>query len=240
VFVKSNPAPPPGLFAAEAHGLGWLAEADAIRVPAVIAVGDDHLVLEWLERGPRKKGFDEALGRGLARLHGTGAPRFGLERDNFIATLAQANAATASWAEFWITRRIAPGVRLAVERRGAPDRWLGAVDRLAARLPALAPSEAPARLHGDLWHGNVHAAGDEPALIDPAVYGGHREVDLAMLALFGGLSDALIGGYQEISPLAAGWRERLQLWQLYPLLVHVVLFGGGYAGAVESALDRFA
>jgi fructosamine-3-kinase len=240
VFVKTNAAAPPGLFAAEAHGLGWLAGADAIRVPAVLAVGDDHLVLEWLERGPRKKGFDEVLGRGLARLHRTGAPGFGLERDNFIATLAQVNAAAPSWPEFWITRRIAPGVRLAIERRGAPDRWLGAVDRLAARLPTLAPTEAPARLHGDLWHGNVHAAGDEPALIDPAVYGGHREVDLAMLALFGGLSDALIGGYQEVWPLAAGWRERLQLWQLYPLLVHVVLFGGGYAGAVESALERFA
>jgi fructosamine-3-kinase len=240
VFVKTNAAPPPGMFAAEAHGLAWLAEADAIRVPSVIAVADDHLVLEWLERSPRKKGFDEALGRGLACLHRVGAPRFGLDRDNFIATLDQENAATGSWPEFWIRRRIEPGVRLAIARRSAPERWLGAVERLAARLPALAPDEAPARLHGDLWHGNVHAAGDEPALIAPAVYGGHREVDLAMLSLFGGLSDGLVGAYQEVWPLAAGWRERLALWQLYPLLVHVVLFGGGYAGAVESAFERFA
>ena len=240
VFVKTHRDPPPGMFAAEAHGLAWLGDGDAIRVPRVLASGDDFLALEWLERGPRRRGFDELLGRGLARLHRAGAPRVGLDRDNFIATLPQDNAPTVTWSEFWIARRIDPMVRRAIERRGAPTHWVGAVDRLAARMQAIAGEpEPPARLPGDLWHGNVHAAGDQPALIDPAVYGGHREVDLAMLSLFGGLSDALIGGYQEVWPLTSGWRERLQLWQMYPLLVHVVLFGGGYAGAVEAAFERF-
>jgi fructosamine-3-kinase len=212
-----------------------------VRVPAVLAVGDDYLVLEWLERGPRKKGFDETLGRALAHLHRSAPPELGLDRDNFIATLEQSNASADSWPAFWIERRIAPAVHQAIERRGAPTRWRAAVERLSDRLPELAgPAEPPARLHGDLWHGNVHAAGDEPALIDPAAYGGHREVDLAMLALFGGLSDALIGSYQEVWPLAVGWRDRLALWQLYPLLIHVALFGGGYAGAVDSAFERFA
>jgi len=241
LFVKTNRAAPPGMFAAEAGGLRWLAEARAVRVPEVIAVAEDFLALEWLERGPRRRGFDEALGRGLARLHRASPGGFGLAADNYIATLPQANHPEPDWIAFWMRQRIEPMVRRAIERRDAPARWAAAVARLAARLPDLAgPAEPPARLHGDLWHGNVHAAGDEPALIDPAVYGGHREVDLAMLALFGGLSDALVGGYQEVWPLAPGWRDRLVLWQLYPLLVHVVLFGNGYGGQVERVLERFA
>jgi fructosamine-3-kinase len=241
IFVKHHDAPPPGMFAAEARGLAWLAEPGAIRVPRVIAAGERWLALEWLEPGARRRDFAAALGRGLAALHRSGAPSFGLDHDNFIATLPQDNRAAPSWSALWLDRRLAPLVERAIADRHGDPRWRGAIDRLRARWQAIAgPDEPPARLHGDLWSGNVHADGGEPAVIDPAVYGGHREVDLAMLALFGGLADATAAAYDEAFPLADGWRERLALWQLYPLLVHAILFGGGYASQVTRTFAHYA
>jgi fructosamine-3-kinase len=227
------------MFACEARGLAWLAEPGAIRVPGVLGHGERFLVLEWLEPGPRRRDFDEALGRGLAGLHRAGAPGFGLDHDNFIATLPQDNTPAGDWSIFWIERRLRPTAQRAIERGAGARRWLAALDRLAGLMPALAGDlEPPARLHGDLWSGNVHAdVNGHPAVIDPAVYGGHREVDLAMLALFGTVSPRLLAAYQEIWPLSAGWRDRARIWQLYPLLVHTVLFGGGYAGSVQRILD---
>ena len=237
VFVKHHPDPPAGMFEAEAHGLGWLAEARAVRVPEVLGVGATWLALEWLEPGTRAAAFAVRLGHALAALHESGAPRFGLDRDNFIAILPQDNTPCETWEELWIERRLRPLVHRAATRGRAGARWHDRLDKLRARWRAVAgPDEPPARLHGDLWSGNVHAAGGEPALIDPAVYGGHREVDLAMLALFGGLSDGIADAYHEAFPLATGWRERLPLWQLYPLLVHAVLFGGGYGASVDRIL----
>jgi fructosamine-3-kinase len=236
IFVKHHRDPPEGMFAAEARGLAWLA-AGPLRVPRVHAVGARWLALEWLEPGARAADFDVALGRGLAELHAVGAPCFGLDHDNFIAVLPQDNRPAATWDELWIERRLRPLVARAAERGRAGASWFARLERLRARWADVAgPLEPPARLHGDLWSGNVHAAGGAPALIDPAVYGGHREVDLAMLALFGGLGARVVAAYDEARPLAAGWRERLPLWQLYPLLVHTVLFGGGYAAQVEAAL----
>jgi fructosamine-3-kinase len=234
VFVKHNADAPDGMFAAEAHGLAWLAEANALRTPAVLAIGDTFLVLEHLAPSDRPRGFDAALGRGLAALHAKGAARPGLDRDNFIATLPQDNRAAGAWADFWIERRLLPMIDRAIATRRAPARWRDDARALRSHVP----DEPPARLHGDLWSGNVHATGGAPALIDPAVYGGHREVDLAMLALFGGLSDAIARAYDEVHPLADGWRDRLALWQLYPLLVHTILFGGGYGAQVDATLRR--
>ena len=182
IFVKHNADAPAGMFAAEADGLAWLADARALRVPAVLAAGETWLALEWLEPGSRPRGFDAELGRGLAALHAAGAPSHGHARDNFIATIPQANAPAATWPAFWIERRLLPMVERAIAARDAPARWRDQVRALAPRIP----DEPPARLHGDLWRGNVHCTGGAPALVDPAVYGGHREVDLAMLALFGG------------------------------------------------------
>jgi fructosamine-3-kinase len=227
VFVKSHDDPPPGLFAAEADGLAWLAEGP-LRVPRVIAFGDAWLALEWLEL--RGRPDPAALGRGLAGLHRLGAPSFGYPRGNFLAILPQDNTAEPDWPTFYVERRLRPLCRhagIGVDRE---------LDALRARPDRFGPPEPPARLHGDLWWGNVGAVDGAPVILDPAVYGGHREIDLAMLALFGDLPDALIAAYCEVWPLADGWRERITLHQLYPLAAHACLFGGGYIADVRHAL----
>ena len=239
-FVKTNRRPPPGMFRAEARGLAWLAEAGALRVPAVAAVDEGFLALELLATGRRPASFDEELGRGLAALHRTGAPGFGLDHDNFIGSLPQANAAARSWPEFYRTQRLEAQLRRAAHEGRASSRMRQGFERLFRVLGELCgPAEPPARLHGDLWGGNLlcddHGA---PCLIDPAVYGGHREIDLAMMRLFGGFGGRVFDAYDEAWPLADGHQERASLYQLYPLMVHVNLFGGSYVGSVEAALDR--
>ena len=248
LFVKTNRDAPAGMFAAEARGLGWLAEARALRVPAVVAVAPagaspSFLVLELIAGGSPGRGFDEALGRGLAALHRFGAPGFGLDHDNFIGRLPQMNAQPddprAGWAAFYRERRLEAQLRRAADRGLASGRMRRGFDRLFATLEALVgPDEPPARLHGDLWGGNLMCdAAGAPCLIDPAVYGGHREIDLAMMRLFGGFAPRVFAAYDEAYPLAPGHQQRVPLYQLYPLMVHVNLFGGGYVGSVEAALD---
>ncbi|HSZ80686.1 MAG TPA: fructosamine kinase family protein [Polyangia bacterium] len=247
LFVKTNPRAPKDMFAAEARGLAWLAEAHALRVPAVVATGAGFLALE-LVVSPRggaaaapARDFDERLGRGLAALHRAGAPRFGLDHDNFIGRLPQDNTAVAgAWSDFYRGRRLEPQLRLAVDAGLASSRLRGGFARLFAELDALVgPPEPPARLHGDLWGGNhlVDEAG-APCLCDPAAYGGHREIDLAMMRLFGGFGARVFAAYDEAWPLAPGHAARVALYQLYPLMVHVNLFGGSYVGQVEALLDR--
>ncbi len=241
VFVKARQDAAPTTFTVEAEGLRWLARAGALRVPEVLAVAEDppFLVLEHIESGRPAPEFDEALGRGLAALHGATPPSFGLPYANFIARLPQENA-PCEWPEFYWRRRLEPMLCRA-EQAGLADAALRrALERLAARLPErCGPAEPPARLHGDLWAGNllVDEAG-APVLIDPAVYGGHREIDLAMMRLFGGFGARAFAAYAEASPLAPGWEDRVPLYQLYPLLVHVNLFGAGYLGQVQQALRR--
>jgi fructosamine-3-kinase len=245
VFVKSNPAADPRMFPAEARGLEWLRGAGAIRVPEVLAVNraEDsvpYLVLELIEPGGPAAGYAEALGRGLAALHLAGAPWFGLDHDNFLATLEQDNTPAEDWPSFFIHRRLEPQVRLAVDGGTAPASWIDLFERVYARMGELAgPSEPPARLHGDLWTGNLHTdPAGQPVLVDPAVYGGHREIDLAMLELFGSPGPRAFAAYDEVYPRAPGHQDRVPLYQLYPLLAHVNLFGKSYVGAVEAALRR--
>ncbi|MDH3653739.1 MAG: fructosamine kinase family protein [Myxococcales bacterium] len=245
LFVKTHPNPPPGMFEAEARGLCWLAEANAIRTPRVIAVSDArpaYLALELMTPGKRQAGFDETLGRSLAALHAYGAPSFGLDHDNFIGRLAQSNAVTDDWASFYWSSRLEPQLKLATDRGLIDSATRSAFDALQRVLPdRVGAAEPPSRLHGDLWGGNLHVDDEgHPALIDPAVYGGHREIDLAMMRLFGGFSERVFASYAEARPLAPGVAERIALYQLYPLLVHVNLFGGTYVGSVKRALSDCA
>jgi len=248
VFVKTNPSSPRGMFAAEAKGLGWLASArSTLRIPRVVAVSApdaaaQYLALEMIDSARQVADFDEQLGRGLAELHRRAPSGFGLDHDNFVGRLPQSNTPEATWAEFYRTRRLGAQLRAAADAGLASGRMKRGFDRLFAALDDLvAPAEPPARLHGDLWGGNL-LCDDRglPCMIDAAVYGGHREIDFEMMRLFGGFSARVFAAYDEAWPLADGHGERVTLYQLYPLMVHVNLFGGGYVGSVESALDRLA
>ncbi len=253
-FLKYNADAPAGMFPAEARALDALRHAagDGLRVPEVRAAFDPAeegapgepgwILMEWIEPGPRDAGFGERLGRGLALLHRGTDGRIGWEEDNFIATLPQPNAEAGSWAEFWRDRRLEPQLRRARDAGhapGDPREW----ERLFAGLPGLlAPGDevVPSMLHGDLWSGNVLAsAAGEPCLVDPAAYRGHREVDLAMADLFGGFPERFRAAYEEVWPLLPGYGEgRRAAYQLFPLLVHVVLFGGGYVAQTRHTLHR--
>ena len=237
LFVKTRRGADVRAFEVEAAGLSWLAEAGALRIPAVVAVGGPpaFLAIERIELGAPARDHDERLGRGLAALHRFGAPAFGLDHDNLIGTQPQVNDARPDWPTFYGEARL-----LAMARRAGVDAGLmRRIERLALRLPALCgPPEPPSRLHGDLWAGNaIVDAGGGPVLVDPAVYGGHREVDLAMMRLFGGFSRRTFDAYDEAWPLAPGGEDRVPLYQLYPLLVHVAMFGGGYLGQLSRALS---
>jgi fructosamine-3-kinase len=243
VFVKSNPRLSSEAFRAEARGLDWLREAGALRLPQVLAIADESdpiafLVLEMLEPGRPGVRFDEVLGQGLAQMHRLAPKTFGLDHDNLIGSLPQLNTPSSDWVAFFRERRLLPQFERAA-RAGQLDGGLQrSFERLSSRLDDLVgPREAPARLHGDLWGGNLHVGpAGEPCLIDPACYGGHREVDLAMMRLFGGFSQRVFDAYAEVFPLANGHEARVPLYQLYPILVHVNLFGGGYVGSLARAL----
>jgi fructosamine-3-kinase len=233
-FVKTRDGAAPGEFAGEAEGLRWLADAGALRVAEVLAVGDKLLALRWIERGRLDAAGEEELGRGLAALHRAGAPSFGGPRSLRLGPLELPNDPSDDWPSFYASRRLAP--------LGARAGLAEVIERVCARIDAIAgPPEPPSRLHGDLWSGNVLAGADgRPWLIDPAAYGGHREVDLAMLTLFGTPSARTLAAYDEVWPRADGHEERVPLYQLFPLLVHAVLFGGGYAASAASAARRYA
>jgi fructosamine-3-kinase len=247
VFVKTADDAAPGAYAAEAAGLAWLGEARAaggLPVPEVLAVDADRwLALAWVDGGGRTD--DAALGRGLAALHRAGAACAGAlppGRDAYVlGPLALPNEPGDDWPAFYAGSRLLPLMELAA-RRGALDAGgVRAVEAVCARIADLAgPPEPPARLHGDLWSGNVHTDADgRPWLIDPAAYGGHREVDLAMLSLFGSPSASFGPAYDEVWPRAEGHADRVALYQLLPLLVHAALFGGGYGASVRRAAETY-
>jgi fructosamine-3-kinase len=227
VFVKHRRD---GNFATEAVGLQWLAAAGALPLPAPLAWDDDWLALEWLDESPRAGDFWERLGGGLAHLHRAGAGAFAGEM--LVGDVRLPGEPCPDWPSFYGERRLAPLARMA---RIDLDRVIERLDELCG------PPEPPARLHGDLWSGNVMSGpGGAPWLVDPAAYGGHREIDLAMLQLFGSPPPAFFAAYEEVAPLADGWRERVELHQLLPLLIHAVLFGGGYRASVQRAAARYA
>jgi fructosamine-3-kinase len=244
-FVKTRDRPHPGEYAAEAAGLRWLADAGCVRTPAVFDVAEGYLALQWLEVGSLGAAGAEELGRGLASAHLAGAPCFG--DPGFIGAarigdVVLDNEPAEQWGAFYAQRRLAPLARRGLEVGRVSTSCAQAVERVCERIEELTGErEPPARLHGDLWGGNVLSDRDgRPWLIDPCAYGGHREVDLAMLRLFGAPGgERTFAAYEEVAPLAEGWRERVDLYQLLPLLVHAVLFGGGYGASAERAARRY-
>lgn len=248
-FVKAHPAGLPQLFQREAEGLRWLRAASELRVPEVLAwhdpapaapQGPGFLALEWIEPGRPARDFEQQLGRGLATLHRRGAPHFGLSEDNYIAALPQPNRSLADWPSFYAQRRLLPQLELASRHGRLPPDVRRALERVVTRATELCgPEEPPSHLHGDLWQGNVicDAAGS-PVLVDPAVYGGHREIDIAMMKLFGGFGRTCFEAYDETYPRSPGHAQRTALYQLYPLLVHLNLFGETYVASLERALNE--
>jgi fructosamine-3-kinase len=240
-FMKTLTHAPPGFFEAEAAGLTWLGEAGGVAVPEVLAVRADCLILSWVEPGKMTTEAASEFGRALARTHAAGAPSYGLERDGFIGRLPLPNRAAPTWAEFYATRRLLPYLKLARDRDSITVEQAEAVEGIVRRLVDLVPEEGPSRLHGDLWNGNVIWTHDGGCcVIDPAAHGGHRETDLAMLALFGlAHLPRVLQAYEEVSPLAEGWEARVGVHQLFPLLVHACLFGGGYGARAAEVASRF-
>ena len=248
-FRKSRPDARRADFEMEAAGLRWIAEADGIRVPEVLGVGGDPgwLSLERIETGRLSDEGAEELGRGLAEMHGLGARSHGSLPPGAPDGILRIGLAeveldeSESWPRLYAEQMLEPLARRANDRGNLSAGDLEAVEAVCERIEELAgPVEPPSRLHGDLWSGNVLAGTDGRAwLIDPAAYGGHREIDLAMLRLFGSPSERIFAAYEEAAPLADGHEERVELWQLQPLLVHALLFGGSYGSSAGQAARRY-
>lgn len=244
-FAKWNDAKRyPGMLETEAKGLQLLKEANEIKVPDVIShaiiVPAQYLILENIEGGSRERDFWDKFGQRLAKLHKHTSEKFGLDHDNYIGSLPQSNRQHSSWTEFFILERLEPQIKLARDKNKIDNRTIKQFDNLFIQLEKIFPSEKPALLHGDLWNGNYMAGSKgEPVIIDPAVYFGHREMDLGMTKLFGGFSSEFYEAYHREFPLENDWQSRTDICNLYPLMVHVNLFGGSYAMQVENILRRF-
>jgi fructosamine-3-kinase len=246
VFTKTWPegsAAPEGFFAAEAAGLDWLRSAGAIGVPETLVALPSMIAMEWIEPGSPSRAAAERFGRELAALHRSGADAFGAPWPGFIGPLPLDNTpTTGSWGPWFAEHRLLPYLKISADRGALTAADVAVLDPIIQELSRYADSSPPSRTHGDLWPGNVlWSAADRVWLVDPAAQGGHRETDLAELALFGGVPhlDAVLGAYRDDYPLADGWRERVPLHQLHLLLVHTAAFGGSYRGAVRAAADAF-
>jgi len=253
---KQSASAPPGYFAWEAAGLHWLAEGtgrdgSGAAVVEVLEQGPQHLDLALLSSAPPSVQAAERLGRGLAVTHAAGAVAHGCgppgwEGDGWLGPLSEplplALGAWDEWGPFYARARIAPLLREARDRGVLEAAQAAVLERLAARVAdgAFDTGEAPARVHGDLWSGNILWTAQGAVLIDPAAHGGHREADLAMLALFGAPHlERVLAAYDEAAPLAQGWRDRVALHQMHPLLLHAVLFGGSYAAQAVRAARHY-
>ncbi|MEO8086907.1 MAG: fructosamine kinase family protein [Bacteroidota bacterium] len=245
-FLKYNEANLyPRMFEVEACGLELLRHANAVEVPGTITYGEinnlSYLLIEWVETGQRIKNFWSDFGSKLAGLHRAASDSFGLDGDNYIGSLVQSNHQHNNWIDFFIHERLEPQIKLAADNGTIGNGMIKQFDILFLKLHKLLSNERPALLHGDLWNGNyvVNPRG-EATLIDPATYYGQREMDLAMTKLFGGFDPEFYEAYNESFPLEKGFESRIDIHNLYPLMVHVNLFGGGYADQVMGILREFA
>lgn len=245
-FIKTASIGCLAVFNAEADGLEALASSEAIRAPGVMAIGQCDkpelawLALEALDLQARSERVDRALGRQLADLHSRVQDRFGWPRDNFLGKTPQINQPDSDWVSFFATRRLKPQIDQLLHSTKDPQ-----LETLLAELiplwqkVAAGHQPAPSLLHGDLWAGNAAALSDgSPVIFDPAVHAGDRECDLAMADLFGGYRSEFFSAYSATWPLATGWQERREFYQLYHLLNHANLFGSGYLGTVKRRIER--
>jgi fructosamine-3-kinase len=244
--VKSHPNPPEGFFEAEAAGLAALRRAATrLVVPRVILCATAPLpllVLEDLGAGAPADDFDQVLGAGLAEVHRAGSDRYGFDRGTFCGTTPQSNGWRTGWVPFYADARLLPQIRAARDAGRLAPGDAERLNTLVARLDRWIadPSDGPSLIHGDLWTGNAHVTGGgRPALLDPSVSYAHREAELGMMTLFGGFPPDVFSAYDEAFPLEPGWRERNPLYQLYHLLNHLNLFGGGYRHAVMTVVHRY-
>ncbi|MFO7614430.1 MAG: fructosamine kinase family protein [Bacteroidales bacterium] len=244
-FLKYNLAGKyPGMFQAEARGLALLNRQGAPRVPKVFAFNESGeyswLLLEYIEQGSPGNGFWESFGVALAQLHKNSSESFGLDHDNYIGSLPQSNRNHSTWHEFFIEERLNKQLALARNKGLVDNALTKSFENLFNAIPSIFPKESPSLVHGDLWSGNYLCdENGNPCIIDPAVYYGFREMDIGMSQLFGGFASRFYESYQNTFPMAPGWPSRIDICNLYPLLVHVNLFGGGYLGSVKAIAGRF-
>jgi len=224
------------MFMCEAMGLSLIKEnVLSLSVPKVLSYSTDYLLMEFVENRDKNNLFWENFGRGVSEMHKTTRTCFGLNYDNFIGNLSQKNNFENKWSDFFINQRLLPQLCLS----GFSSSLLFSFDKLFLKIESLFPEELPSLLHGDLWSGNFLFGPSFPVVIDPSVYFGFREMDIAMSSLFGGFNSRFYDSYNELNPLLHGWKDRLDLCNLYPLLVHHNLFGGGYYKQIKSVLYRF-
>lgn len=244
-FLKYNTASKfPQMFQKEARGLELLRNTAAIDVPEVLQTGETggqaYLLLSCIKSSHTAPDFWEIFSKRLAALHANHALQYGLDHDNYMGSLPQSNRFHEKWDDFFVHERLVPQVKIARDAGEIGQTMVAAFERLYTKLNEICPPSKPSLVHGDLWSGNfmVNHLG-EPCLIDPAVYYGHPEVDIAMSTLFGGFSQSFYDAYNDHHSLEKGWRNRSDIYNLYPLLIHVNLFGGGYAHQVQRIVGRF-
>lgn len=243
-FLKVNDADKyPGLLLQEQNGLQALQSEAGLSVPEVIKYGqvenDQYLLMEWIEQGQPREDCWSTFGAAVAVMHKKSQSYFGWKENNFIGTILQQNEPAGDWNSFYAQRRLLPLVQKLFDTGMLTSEDLRLAEAFCKNLSHLLPEEPPALLHGDLWNGNfMLAATGEVVIFDPAVYYGHREMDVAMTRLFGGFDAQFYTAYNGIYPLEKGWQQRLYISQLYPLLVHATLFGGHYISQVKETLRR--
>lgn len=244
LFLKVNSASKyPRMFETEAIGLNTLASTNTLRIPEPLITGkyrdQAYIVMNHIGSGSPVLDFWDEFGHKLAGMHQVSAAYFGFESDNYIGSLNQSNKQMDSWSEFFVQERLEPLVKTARDSRQLDTNLNKDFEKLYSVLQDFFPIEPSSLLHGDLWSGNFMAdANGDPVIYDPAVYFGHREMDIAMSRLFGGFDISFYEAYNEHYPMENGWQDRLEVCNLYPLMVHVILFGGAYLQDVKSILKR--
>ena len=243
-FIKLNSKEKyPDMFEKEHYGLTTLRQT-LFDVPLSLAHGTHenftYLILDFIESFSKDEMNWELFGKSLAQMHLISKPKFGLNYSNYIGSLVQQNNYHSTWEDFYTNERLLVLVELGLNKKLLSSTDVKQIERLCIRLSEIVPTEHPGLVHGDLWRGNIMCnKNNAPVLIDPALYYGHREMDIGMLHLFGSISEVALENYQNVYPLEKGWLERMDVFQLYPFLVHLILFGTSYLGLVRKIANRY-